>query len=208
MGAKSAGAATAEAETDEIRDIRLGGNYAGRSGRGALPRVDAVEVRLDDPGLEPDLKFALDYWLRKRAGRLAPRRADIDPIEITALLPRVTLVDVSIDPVDFRYRLAGTGLFKLHGTELTNKRAFDLEPPVYGALIHRLYGEALARRAPVVHRVLIECETRRSAYARVILPLSEDGVVINRLMTVESYADAAQDLYDCFEEARLSAGCS
>ena len=40
---------------------------------------------------------------------------------------------------------------------------------------------------------------------RIILPLSEDGETINRLLTVESYADAAQDLRDCFEEARLSA---
>ena len=208
MGAKSAGAAKAEAETGEIRDLRLNGNFAGRPGRAALAQVEAVELSLDDPNLDPDLKFALDYWFRKRAGRLAPKRADIDPIDITALLPRVTLVDVGTDPVDFRYRLAGTGLFKLHGTELTNKRALDLEPPAYGALIHRLYGDALARRAPVVHRVFIECETRRSAYARIILPLSEDGMAINRLMTVESYADAAQDLRDCFEEARLSASCS
>jgi hypothetical protein len=116
------------------------------------------------------------------------------------------LVDVSTDPLDFRFRLAGTGLFKIHGAELTNRRALDLEPPAYGALMHRLYCDALARRAPVVHRVLIECETRRSAYLRVILPLSEDNQSISRLMTVESYADAAQDLRDCFEEARLSTG--
>jgi hypothetical protein len=116
------------------------------------------------------------------------------------------LVDVSGDPIDFRFRLAGTGLFKIHGAELTNKRALDLEPPAYGALIHRLYCDALARRAPVAHRLLIECATRRSAYMRIILPLSEDNQAITRLLTVESYADAAQDLRDCFEEARLSTG--
>jgi hypothetical protein len=66
----------------------------------------------------------------------------------------------------------------------------------------------LERRAPLVHRLLIECETRRCTYLRIILPLSEDGEAINRLLTVESYADAAQDLRDCFEEARLSAGGS
>jgi hypothetical protein len=208
MGATSAGAAKAEAETGEIRDIRLDGHFAGRSGRAVLAQVDAIELRLDDPDLDPDLKFALDYWFRKRAGRLAPTRADIDPIDIAPLLPRVTLVDVGTDPVDFRYRLAGTGLFKIHGAELTNRHARDLEPPAYGALVHRLYCEALTRRAPIVHRLRIECETRRCAYLRIILPLSEDGATITRLMTVESYADAAQDLYDCFEEARLSAGCS
>ena len=204
MGAKAAGAsAKAEAES-EVRDIRLDGHFAGRSGHPAPVQVDAVELRLDDPDLDADLKFALDYWFRKRAGRLAPTRSDIDPADFAPLLPRVMLVDVSTDPIDFRFRLAGTGLFKIHGAELTKKRAQDLEPPAYGALIHRHYCDALGRRAPVAHRVRIECATRRSAYLRIILPLSEDGASINRLMIVESYADAAQDLHDCFEEARLS----
>jgi len=212
MGATSAGAAKVEAGKPEAANpgpagaIRIDGHVGRRSRRGPLPQLDAIELRLDAPDLETDLRFALDYWFQKRAGRLAPTRADIDPIDIAPLLPRVMLVDVSTDPIDFRFRLAGTGLFKIHGAELTNKRALDLEPPAYGALIHRLYCDALDRRTPIAHRVLIECETRRSAYLRIILPLSEDGVVINRLLTVESYADAAQDLRDCFEEARLSAG--
>lgn len=212
MGGVSAGAAQAEAGKPEAKPgqagaIRLDGHFAARARRGAAAHLDAVELRLDDPALAPDLKFAHDYWHRKRAGRLAPQRADIDPVEIAPLLPRVILVDVSTDPVDFRFRLAGTGLFKIHGAELTNKRAQDLEPPAYGALIHRLYCDALARRQPIGHQLLIECETRRSTYMRIILPLSEDGAQINRMLTVESYADAAQDLHDCFAEARLSAGC-
>jgi hypothetical protein len=212
MGVASAGAAKVEAgkpeaaKPDRPGAVRLDGHPAGRTRRAALPQVDAMELRLDDPDIDSDLGFALEYWFKKRAGRLAPTRADIDPIEIAPLLPRVMLVDVSTDPVDFRFRLAGTGLFNIHGAELTNKRALDLEPPAYGALIHRHYCDALERRAPIAHRVLIECETRRGAYLRIILPLSEDGAAINRLLTVESYADAAQDLRDCFEEARLSAG--
>jgi hypothetical protein len=217
MGASSAGAAKAEAGTvetaarvrsREVRDIRLDGYFAGRAGRGTAAQIDAAELRLDDPGLDADLRLALDYWQQKRGGRLAPMRADIDPVEIASLLPRVMLVDVSTDPLDFRFRLAGTGIFKIHGAELTNKRALDLEPPVYANLVHRLFCDALTRRGPIAHRLLIECVTRRSAYTRIILPLSEDGLEINRLMTVESYADSAQDLRDCFEEARLSAGCS
>jgi hypothetical protein len=214
MGATSAKAAQVEAgkpetaKPDRPGAVRLDGHFAGRHRRVALPQVDAMELSLEDRDIDADLRFALDYWFEKRGGRLAPTRADIDPVDIAPILPRVMLVDVSTDPVDFRFRLAGTGLFKIHGAELTNKRALDLEPAAYGALIHRLYCDALERRAPMVHRLLIECETRRSAYLRIVLPLSEDGATINRLLTVESYADAAQDLRDCFEEARLSAGGS
>lgn len=214
MGASSGSAAKAgpvdaaqPSRAREIRDIRLDGRLDGHGrGRPAIPQIDAVEMRLDDPELGDDLRAALDYWHKKRGQRLAPCRADIDPVEIAPLLPRVMLVDVSAEPLDFRFRLAGTGIFKIHGAELTNKRALELEPPAYAALIHRLYCDTLARRAPLAHRLLIEVESKRSAYMRISLPLSEDGEIINRLMTVESYADSAQDLRDCFEEARLSAG--
>ena len=192
----------------DILDIHLDSHFADRQGRGAVTQMDAVELRLDDPELDSDLKAALEYWQRKRGSRLAPARADIDPVDLASLLPRVMLVDVSTEPLDFRFRLVGTGIFKIHGAELTNKRARDLEPPAFAALMHRLYCDALTRRSPIAHRLLIEAEIRRSAYMRIILPLSEDGVAINRLMTVESYADCAQDLRDCFEEARLSANCS
>ena len=191
MGASSAGVAEAKADQDEpakparsggIRDIRLDGHFAGRAGRGPRAQIDAVELRLDDPELDPELKLALDYWLQKRGARLAPTRADIDPVEIASLLPRVMLVDVSTDPIDFRFRLAGTGIFKIHGAELTNKRALDLAPRVFAELIHRLYCEALTRRAPIAHRLLIECASRRSAYMRIMLPLSEDGERVNMIL--------------------------
>jgi hypothetical protein len=214
MGATSAKAAEVEtgkpaaAKPGRLGAFRLNGHFAARGRRAARPQVDAMELGLDDRDIDADLRFVLDYWFAKRGDRLAPTRADIDPVDIAPVLPRVMLVDVGTDPVDFRFRLAGTGLFKIHGAELTNKRALDLEPPAFGALIHRLYCDALERRAPIAHRLLIECETRRSAYQRIILPLSEDGATINRLLTVESYADAAQDLRDCLEEARLSAGDS
>jgi hypothetical protein len=215
MRAPSEGAATVESGAParehpqaqaRVRDIRLDGHPARRSGPGAAPQIAAVELSLDAPELDPDLRQALQYWSEKRGDRLAPARADIDPLEIAPLLPRVMLIDVAADPIDFRFRLAGTGIFRIHGAELTNKRVLDVEPAAYGRLLHKLYAEALARRAPVAHRLLIEVDTRRSAYARIILPLSEDGRCINRLMTVESYADAAEDLRDCLQEARLSAG--
>jgi len=215
MGATSAGAAKSDAaQSDaeiripetrpgEIRDIHLNGHLAGRAGRRAVTQVDAIALRLDDPDLDVDLKLALDYWQHKKGARLAPARTDIDPVDIAALLPRVMLIDVSTDPLDFRFRLAGTGIFKIHGAELTNTRALDLAPSAYAAMIHRHYCEAVAQRAPIAHRVLIDVDTRRSAYMRIILPLSDDGDVVNRLLTVESYADGAQELRDCFAEARL-----
>lgn len=50
-----------------------------------------------DLGRYPDLALALDYWSQKRGSRFAPSRDDIDPTEITAILPRILLADVTRD---------------------------------------------------------------------------------------------------------------
>ena len=183
------------------RELRWAGHEAVRAGRRAGPQVEAVEIDLNG-ALAPDLRVALEYWRAKKGQRLAPTRADIDPVDIAALLPRVMLVDVSTDPLEFRYRLAGTGIVRVHGVELTHTRPRDLMPAAYGALVHRHYEEAVTRRAPLVHQFLLERETQRCGYLRIILPLSDDGDCINRLMTVASYDAGTQALCDCFQSAR------
>lgn len=49
------------------------------------------------------------YWNTKRAGRRMPLRHDLDPvIEIPKLLPHIVLMDVQLEPLDFRFRLVGS----------------------------------------------------------------------------------------------------
>src|SRR3954463_8596069 len=70
----------------------------------------------------PDFQFVYDLWNGKRGARRAPSRADFDPlVEMRRVLPRLMLIDVSRDPPDFRYRLAGTETFFVHGAELTGR---------------------------------------------------------------------------------------
>jgi hypothetical protein len=61
--------------------------------------------------MEQFLQDALAYWESKRAGRKMPARRDLDPVlEIPKLVPWVVLVDVLRDPLDFRFRLIGSGV--------------------------------------------------------------------------------------------------
>src|ERR1043165_4353887 len=96
--------------------------------------VRAVELNVDC-GRYPEIAEVLDYWRAKKGDREFPSRADIDPLEFPRALPRVMMVEVSYDPLEFRYRVAGTGLFAMHGQELTGKLARELQPPEFGALI-------------------------------------------------------------------------
>ncbi|MBO6835697.1 MAG: PAS domain-containing protein [Alphaproteobacteria bacterium] len=138
--------------------------------------------------LYPDLVWAHDYWDTKRANRIAPRRRDIDPLEMPDILPRILLADVIDGPdgIDFRYRLSGTGICNVHGKELTALRPRDLSPAAYGELIHGHYLDACRRRAPRADVIILQTDQRSRSYARLLLPLSDDGETINKLMAVDS----------------------
>ena len=45
------------------------------------------------------------------------------------------MIDVARDPLDFRYRLAGTMTYELHGQELTGKSITALRPPEFVATL-------------------------------------------------------------------------
>src|SRR5689334_21377806 len=77
--------------------------------------------------LSSDLAAALAYWDRKRDGRCMPARRDLDPLlEIPRLLPWVMLADVLRDPLDFRYRLIGTGVVNRSRRDFSGRRFSEM----------------------------------------------------------------------------------
>jgi hypothetical protein len=62
------------------------------------------------------------YWMERRGGQPMPARNDFDPLmEVPRLAPRMMLTDVRRDPLDFRYRLVGTGLRTHMNADWTGK---------------------------------------------------------------------------------------
>jgi hypothetical protein len=57
--------------------------------------------------LSPSVRDGFDYWLTLLDGRRFPTRREIDPTAIPRQLLRISLVDVSHDPLDFHVRLVG-----------------------------------------------------------------------------------------------------
>jgi hypothetical protein len=151
-------------------------------------RVNAEERAIGDTAY-PDLAAILHYWNQKRGERLAPPRSAIDPSDLLEALPRVKLVDVlrgAGGELDFRFRLAGTWIGNILGTELTRLRPLDLQPPQFGTMVHQHYAQCVRERRPLLHKVEIDSVRRIHNYARLLLPLSSDGEQIDMLMTVDS----------------------
>ncbi len=66
-----------------------------------------------------------DYWRACAQGRRLPMRYDIDPVDIPHLLPGLSLLDTGEDMSALRYRLAGTRVREIYGTEITGRTVFD-----------------------------------------------------------------------------------
>ena len=56
-----------------------------------------------------------------------PTRSDINPGDIPALLPYVSLIDIERDPLRYRIRLAGTRLYDIYDGEITGKYVEELD---------------------------------------------------------------------------------
>jgi hypothetical protein len=74
----------------------------------------------------------------------------------------------------------------VHGYDATGLRPRDLTPEIYGKLIHAHYRAAVEARQPLAHVIVMITNKKQRSYARLILPLSDDGETINMLMTVDS----------------------
>jgi hypothetical protein len=68
------------------------------------------------------------YWASRRRANALPGRCDIDPNGFKRHLPTVSLTDVRREPMEFRVRLAGTGLYGLYGREITGLDLHEVYP--------------------------------------------------------------------------------
>lgn len=68
------------------------------------------------------------YWNDIRAGRLAPKRFEVEPAQIAGLLPDTFILE-RIDPETTRFRLAGTRICEIFGSEFRGQNLLDLVGP-------------------------------------------------------------------------------
>jgi hypothetical protein len=114
-----------------------------------MPTMTATDV--DNPAPAPlitdaRLRDAFDHWRRQAVGRIMPRRAEIDPVDIPKLLRDIMVVEVL--PSDrYRYRLIGTENAEAHGLNATGRYLDEVVPsPEYKAHVLELYDECLRSR--------------------------------------------------------------
>lgn len=138
------------------------------------------------------------YWLSKRNDRVMPARSDIDPTEIPPrLLPGISLVDVLADDRRYIFRLAGTRCVAALGKDPTGKTALDAPLGQYSTAAFSGFDSVVASREPHLDLVpFIASSGHYETTETLILPLSEDGSTVNKILVfsashdIRRYADA------------------
>jgi hypothetical protein len=120
------------------------------------------------------------YWLTKCKGRAIPARGDIEPGEIPALLPYLSIFHEANG--QFRYRLAGTAVVRQIGRDPTGDivGAHVRSPRETVAAVQAIGGQVFTAARPVFSSG--QCENV-SGYiynvSTLILPLSGNGASVD-----------------------------
>jgi hypothetical protein len=123
------------------------------------------------------------YWRGKaRDGRL-PRRVDIDPADIPRFLSHLMIVEVVDDERRYVYRLVGTKEVEMRGRDPTGMSVIEgfLGPSLEDVL--SMYDGTVRERTPQYDdKPYISTNGRWISDETLFLPLSDDGVRINRIL--------------------------
>ncbi len=141
---------------------------------------DLVPARIQTAKLRELYK----HWDQLRGERQAPPRSSLHPSDMPKLLPYICLVEVLSEPTRFKFRLVGTVVVDYYGEEMTGRLLQDLDLNDHSRQIRSDYREAIQSCTPVLEAYHF---TKNSGqwlnYERILLPLSEDGITVNMLLT-------------------------
>lgn len=164
-----------------------------------LLSTEAFRARLGDGRLGQ----VFDYWNGKRAAGALPAREAIDPAELPRLLPWLYILEPSGAGV--RVRLAGTRIRELFDRELTGQDLVEALPQPFSGNAARSYRTVVEQRRgwlTVVESRLRD--GRELPYRRLSLPLSRDGVRVDRILGAvdwDEWLAGSRPFWELYDEA-------
>lgn len=138
------------------------------------------------------------YWTSLRGGARLPGRRDLQPADIKRLLPTVSLIDVLADTpksglVDYRMRLAGTGLYGVYGREITGRRLGEVYSPSAADYWRTELGRVVRERRPAVG--VQNLAWRGQPHLSMLwlrLPLAADGRTVDMILGFDAIVGVRQ----------------
>jgi hypothetical protein len=135
------------------------------------------------------------YWASLKEGARLPGRRHLDPGGIKRLLPTVSLIDVgrASGPLDYRMRLAGTGLYGVYGREITGKKLSEIYNSAAADYWRVELGKVVAERRPAVG--VHNLSWRGASHLSILwlrLPLATDGERVDMILGFDAVIGMSQ----------------
>lgn len=131
---------------------------------------------------EPILQRLLAYWESLKEEDAFPHVDAVDPIEFGFALGHVMLLEPAEDGLDFIYRVYGSEIAGVFGTDLNRKRVSDHTFPSMSQYFLANYWACTRHRAPLFSRHAPPIEVSVAYWDRLVLPLRDDAGEIARLL--------------------------
>lgn len=152
----------------------------------------------------PDLRETCNYWSAKKeqSRGIAPPWPDFNLLDLPAeLLPKICVVDIKQEPLDFTYRYWGTAVTNMHHYDLSGKSVKSLTPPDYAQCIWDQYNVVYSTMAPQTFLTEVPLDSGfNTFYIAMRLPLSSDGKTIDKILAAEEYGKERDQLRELFEK--------
>ena len=133
------------------------------------------------------------YWAQRRRGAKLPGRRDLDPGDVKRLLPTLSLIDVTREPLDFRIRLAGTGLYDVYGREITGRSLSEVYNSAAADYWRAELGQVVADARPAVG--VHSLAWRGASHLSILwlrLPLASDGGQVDMILGYDAVIGMGQ----------------
>jgi hypothetical protein len=131
---------------------------------------------------QKSLNTLYGYWNELRAGRIAPRRLEVEPSRLASILSETFMLE-RVDAADYQYRLAGTRLCELFGTELRGSNFLSGWPQADTAVLAQQLA-LVCEQGAVIALQLETTEPARHAleFEAMLMPLLHTGSSVNRII--------------------------
>lgn len=111
-----------------------------------------------------------------------PARADLDPADLSHLLPNILIHEVQAEPLDFRYRLVGSEIVRHINQNPTGTWMSQIPHQKKPSKLWNFLEDAVTNKHPVIANPPYLWQYKEFKFIEdIILPLSADGKNVNML---------------------------
>ncbi|CAN1721506.1 PAS domain-containing protein [Hyphomicrobium sp. 1Nfss2.1] len=132
------------------------------------------------------------YWEKVRGNRATPRRFEIDPGKIAGILPSTFILE-RLDSENYRFRLAGTHVCDMFGSELRGTNFLSgWSHSDRTSLVRHLAALSKQGAIETVHLEAAPVARASTSFEAILLPLRHTGDTIDRVLGALAPLDPPQ----------------